>query len=196
MTLIGKKPGVGWTPQVEDLSFSQQGSADMRPYDRLIGAALNGERWLFAREETVEAAWRVVDPVLDDVTPVHAMRRAAGGRGGRCAAAGRRRPGTTPSRDPPSGALAWTRQHDPRRASSAEGSPGLFAARALRRAPVDVVLVDRAEHHLFQPLLYQCATGILSEGQIAAPLRDLLRRHHNVDCVLARCRTSTSPGAV
>ena len=54
------------------------------------------------------------------------------------------------------------------------GFAGLFAARALRRAPVDVTLVDRAEHHLFQPLLYQCATGILSEGQIAAPLRDLL----------------------
>ncbi len=65
------------------------------------------------------------------------------------------------------------------------GFAGLFAARALRRAPVDVTLVDRAAHHLFQPLLYQCATGILSEGQIAAPLRDLLRRHRNVRCVLA-----------
>ena len=42
----------------------------MRPYDRLIGAALNGERWLFARQDTVEAAWRVVEPVLGDVVPV------------------------------------------------------------------------------------------------------------------------------
>ena len=42
----------------------------MRPYDRLIGAALDGRRWLFARQETVEAAWRVVDPVLGDATPV------------------------------------------------------------------------------------------------------------------------------
>ena len=65
------------------------------------------------------------------------------------------------------------------------GFAGLFAARALRRAPVTVTLVDRAGHHLFQPLLYQCATGILSEGQIAAPLRDVLRRHRNVDCLLA-----------
>src|SRR3954453_20028230 len=65
------------------------------------------------------------------------------------------------------------------------GFAGLSAARALRRAPVDVVLVDRAEHHLFQPLLYQCATGILSEGQIAAPLRDVLKRHRNVDCMMA-----------
>jgi glucose-6-phosphate 1-dehydrogenase len=79
MTLVGKTPGAGWTPQVEDLAFSQQGSADMRPYDRLIGAALNGQRWLFAREETVEAAWRVVDPVLDDATPVHAYPRGSWG---------------------------------------------------------------------------------------------------------------------
>jgi NADH:ubiquinone reductase (H+-translocating) len=65
------------------------------------------------------------------------------------------------------------------------GFAGLFAARALRRAPVRVTLIDRAQHHLFQPLLYQCATGILSEGKIAAPLRDILRKHRNVDCVMA-----------
>ncbi len=65
------------------------------------------------------------------------------------------------------------------------GFAGLFAARALSRAPVQVTLLDRAEHHLFQPLLYQCATGILSEGKIAAPLRDLLKRHRNVEFVLA-----------
>ena len=65
------------------------------------------------------------------------------------------------------------------------GFAGLFAARALRRAPVAVTLVDRTQHHLFQPLLYQCATGILSEGQIAAPLRDVLKRHRNVECVMA-----------
>src|ERR1700746_2741621 len=65
------------------------------------------------------------------------------------------------------------------------GFAGLFAARALGRAPVSVTLIDRAEHHLFQPLLYQCATGILSEGKIAAPLRKLLKRHRNVDFVLA-----------
>ena len=65
------------------------------------------------------------------------------------------------------------------------GFAGLFAARALGRSEVAVTLVDRAQHHLFQPLLYQVATGILSEGQIAAPLRDVLKRHRNVDCVLA-----------
>ena len=65
------------------------------------------------------------------------------------------------------------------------GFAGLFAARALRGAPVQVTLIDRAEHHLFQPLLYQCATGILSEGKISTPLRDLLKRYRNVDFVLA-----------
>jgi glucose-6-phosphate 1-dehydrogenase len=51
----------------------------MRPYDRLIGAALDGQRWLFARQESVEAAWRVVDPVLDDATPVTQYPRGSWG---------------------------------------------------------------------------------------------------------------------
>jgi NADH:quinone reductase (non-electrogenic) len=65
------------------------------------------------------------------------------------------------------------------------GFGGLFAARALRRAPAEVIVVDRAGHHLFQPLLYQCTTGILSEGQIAVPLRHVLRRYRNVGVGLA-----------
>ena len=48
-----------------------------------------------------------------------------------------------------------------------------------------MTLIDRAEHHLFQPLLYQCATGILSEGKIASPLRALLAKHRNVEFQLA-----------
>jgi NADH:ubiquinone reductase (H+-translocating) len=60
------------------------------------------------------------------------------------------------------------------------GFGGLFAAKFLRRAPVRVTLIDRTNHHLFQPLLYQVATGILSEGQIAPATRDVLRRHDNV----------------
>ncbi len=65
------------------------------------------------------------------------------------------------------------------------GFGGLFAARALRKSPVAVTLIDRSQHHLFQPLLYQVATGILSEGQISAPLRQVLRRHRNVECEMA-----------
>jgi glucose-6-phosphate 1-dehydrogenase len=68
---VGKKPGAGWAPQQEDLVFAEQAGEEMRPYDRLIGAAMCGERWLFARQDTVEAAWRVVDAVLDDAVPVY-----------------------------------------------------------------------------------------------------------------------------
>jgi glucose-6-phosphate 1-dehydrogenase len=77
--LAGKKPGDGLEPQPEDLSFSGQAGADMRPYDRLIGAALDGDRWLFADQDTVEAAWEVVDPVLGDATPVHPYARDSWG---------------------------------------------------------------------------------------------------------------------
>ena len=76
---MGKKPGVGWQPAVEDLRFTEHPGSDLLPYDRLIGAALEGQRWLFASEATVEAAWRVVDPVLGDVTPVHPYARGSWG---------------------------------------------------------------------------------------------------------------------
>jgi NADH dehydrogenase len=65
------------------------------------------------------------------------------------------------------------------------GLAGLFAARALRSAPVQVTLLDRAEHHLFPPLLYQCATGILAEGKIAYPLRHLLKPLRNLEFEIA-----------
>ena len=60
------------------------------------------------------------------------------------------------------------------------GFGGLNAVRGLDGVDVDVTLVDRTNHHLFQPLLYQVATGILSPGQIAPVLRHILRRHRNV----------------
>jgi NADH:ubiquinone reductase (H+-translocating) len=64
------------------------------------------------------------------------------------------------------------------------GFGGLCAVQALRRAGVEVTVIDRLNHHLFQPLLYQMATGILSEGDIAPPIRDILRRQRNVNVVL------------
>jgi NADH dehydrogenase len=64
------------------------------------------------------------------------------------------------------------------------GFGGLFAARALRRADVDVTVIDRTNHHLFQPLLYQLATGVLAEGDIAPPTRDILRRQRNASVML------------
>ena len=64
------------------------------------------------------------------------------------------------------------------------GFGGLFAAKALRRADVEVTVIDRTNHHLFQPLLYQVAAGILSEGDIAPPIRDVLRKQRNTSVVL------------
>jgi len=65
------------------------------------------------------------------------------------------------------------------------GFGGLYAAKALRRAPVEITLVDRANHHLFQPLLYQVSTGMLTEGEVAPPLRGVLRRQANARVLLA-----------
>src|SRR4028119_2007142 len=64
------------------------------------------------------------------------------------------------------------------------GFGGLFAAQALRKAPVDITLIGKTGHHLFQPLLYQVATGILSEGEIAPATREIVRRHENTRVVL------------
>lgn len=64
------------------------------------------------------------------------------------------------------------------------GFGGLYAARALRRAPVEVTLIDRRNFHLFQPLLYQVATGSLSPADISAPLRGILSRQKNVRVLL------------
>lgn len=65
------------------------------------------------------------------------------------------------------------------------GFAGLWATRALRDAPVSILLIDRANHHLFQPLLYQVATAGLSSPDIAAPLRHILRRQNNVEVRMA-----------
>jgi NADH dehydrogenase len=64
------------------------------------------------------------------------------------------------------------------------GFGGLYAAKALAGAPVDVTLVDRKNHHTFQPLLYQVATAVLSPGQIASPLRRILHRARNVEVIM------------
>src|SRR5262250_776370 len=64
------------------------------------------------------------------------------------------------------------------------GFGGLMAAQKLKRAPVDVTLIDRRNFHLFQPLMYQVATGSLSPGEIAAPLRSVLSRQKNARVLL------------
>jgi NADH dehydrogenase FAD-containing subunit len=64
------------------------------------------------------------------------------------------------------------------------GFGGLAAAKALRRSPVNVLLIDRSNHHVFQPLLYQVATSVLAPGQIASPLRGLLADQENTSVML------------
>jgi NADH dehydrogenase len=73
------------------------------------------------------------------------------------------------------------------------GFGGLDAARALSRAAVRVTLVDRHNYHLFQPLLYQVATASLSPGDIASPIRWILRRQKNVQVLLAEARAIEAP---
>jgi NADH:ubiquinone reductase (H+-translocating) len=69
------------------------------------------------------------------------------------------------------------------------GFGGLFAGRALRQADVDVTVIDRNNHHLFQPLLYQVATGILAEGDIAPPIRGILRHQRNATVLLGEVKS-------
>src|SRR5438045_3507844 len=64
------------------------------------------------------------------------------------------------------------------------GFGGLYAARSLGRAPLSVTLIDRRNFHLFQPLLYQVATGALSPGEIASPLRYVLQKHRNTEVLM------------
>src|SRR5215475_2809256 len=84
------------------------------------------------------------------------------------------------------------------------GFAGIAATNALRHANAEVILIDRRNHHIFQPLLYQVATAILSPAEIAAPIRQLEAKHRNVTVLLAemtgvdvasRTIEATSPGA-
>jgi NADH:ubiquinone reductase (H+-translocating) len=64
------------------------------------------------------------------------------------------------------------------------GFGGLAAAKALRKASVEVILIDRTNHHLFQPLLYQVATSVLSPSQISSPIRGILRKQKNTTVIM------------
>jgi NADH:ubiquinone reductase (H+-translocating) len=74
------------------------------------------------------------------------------------------------------------------------GFGGLNAAQALRRAPVQVTLIDRRNHHLFQPLLYQVATAALNPSDIAIPIRRVLRRQDNAEVILGEAMAIDVPG--
>src|SRR5438309_10191815 len=73
----------------------------------------------------------------------------------------------------------------PRVAIVGAGFGGLNAAKALANAPVKITMIDRKNFHTFQPLLYQVATAGLSPGEVAAPIRSILRAHKNVEVLMA-----------
>src|SRR6202158_1439073 len=77
-----------------------------------------------------------------------------------------------------------TRKPRPRVVIVGAGFAGLTAPRRIARLPVQLTVIDRKNHHTFQPLLYQVATAGLSPGEIAAPIRWILRGHGNVDVLL------------
>ena len=64
------------------------------------------------------------------------------------------------------------------------GFGGLAAAKALGKAPVEVILIDRTNHSVFAPLLYQVATSVLAPSQMSSPLREVLRRHKNTTVIM------------
>ncbi|HZD86302.1 MAG TPA: FAD-dependent oxidoreductase, partial [Gemmatimonadaceae bacterium] len=68
------------------------------------------------------------------------------------------------------------------------GFGGITAAKALKRASADVTLIDRTNHFIFQPLLYQVATAALAPSEITAPIRWIVRRHKNTEVLMAEVR--------
>src|SRR5215468_4635195 len=74
--------------------------------------------------------------------------------------------------------------HAPRVVIVGGGFGGLAAAKALGKAPVEVTLIDRTNHHVFQPLLYQVATSVLAASQMSSPIREVLRRHKNTMVIM------------
>src|SRR6266481_1758790 len=74
--------------------------------------------------------------------------------------------------------------HRPRVVIVGGGFGGLAAAKALKKAPAEVILIDRTNHHVFAPLLYQVATSVLAPSQMSSPLREVLRRHKNTTVIM------------
>src|SRR6476469_4015187 len=118
--------------------------------------------------------------------PYHAMprgllkRRGSVGKARRAVSASHHL--GNPSGDEQINSMAGTR---PNVVIVGAGFGGIEAAKALRRAPVDVTLIDRQNHHCFQPLLYQVATAALSPADIAWPIRHILRGQDNATVLLA-----------
>ena len=166
--------------------------APLRPADRRRAGR---HRWLFARQETVEAAWRVVDPVLGDATPVHPYAGAAGGRRRRTRCCRTATPGTTRSADHGSGAHAMDTRRDRgrdrrrrlrravRRPGAASGPRRRDPGRPRRAPPLPAAALPVRDRHPVRGADRGAAAG---PAQAAPQRRRACSR---------RWRTSTSPGA-
>ncbi len=93
-------------------------------------------------------------------------------------------PTDAPPRPEPAAAAARP-ERKPRNVIVGGGFGGVAAARALHKSDAEVVLIDRRNHHISQPLLYQVATAVLSPSEVAAPIRQLARKHKNLSVMLA-----------
>ncbi|HTF67194.1 MAG TPA: FAD-dependent oxidoreductase, partial [Edaphobacter sp.] len=76
------------------------------------------------------------------------------------------------------------RESTPRVVIVGGGFGGLGAVKVLKDAPAEIILIDRTNHHLFQPLLYQVATSVLTPAQIGSPIRNILRKQQNTTVIL------------
>jgi NADH dehydrogenase len=85
--------------------------------------------------------------------------------------------------------MAKNEKSGPRVVIVGGGFGGLKAAESLARLPVQITLIDRSNHHTFQPLLYQVATAGISPAEIAAPIREILRKHENIEVLLGEVRS-------
>ena len=214
---------------VELLASHHPGAGEMDAYERVLGDAMEGDATLFAREDYVEEAWRIVDPVLKAGSPIfeyepntwgpsevdtegRTSRRLAQPHHGRLIGTGdpsmkievladadavahkaaaiiaaqardaviARGRFTIKARRKDSGVTERT----PSVVIVGGGFGGLAAAMALRKTPVRITLIDRTNHHLFQPLLYQVATCVLTPEQIGSPIRGILGKQRNTTVIL------------
>src|SRR5262245_17528799 len=76
------------------------------------------------------------------------------------------------------------------------GFGGLYTARSLAKAPIRVTLVDRRNYHLFRPMMYQVATGLLSADEIATPLRSIFSRYRNIDVLMSEVTGIDAPNSL
>ena len=164
---------------MESVIGRHPGADEMDAYERLLGDAMEGDQTLFAREDYVEEAWRIVDPVLKAGTPVYNTIRVRGGR-----QVDQRFARPAAGRIPLSLGDALSMEIDPTKRRVlilGGGFAGAYTALHLEKhlasAPdVEIVLVAKENFVLFTPMLHEVAGADVNVTDIVQPLRKMLRR--------------------